>query len=66
MFSPAFIRSIINLIKPIDDIMDGYCVKCRAKRTMKNSKSVIMKNGRPAQKGICDTCDTTMFKIGKY
>ncbi len=54
------------MIKPIDHIMDGYCVKCRAKRTMKNSKSVIMKNGRPAQKGICDTCDTTMFKIGKY
>ena len=46
--------------------MDGYCVKCRSKRTMKNSKYVIMKNGRPAQKGICDTCDTIMFKIGKY
>ena len=59
-------RSILNLIKRIDDMMDGYCVKCRAKRTMKNSKSVIMKNGRPAQKGICDTCNTTMFKIGKY
>ncbi len=47
-------------------MMIGYCVKCRAKRTMKNSKSVIMKNGRPAQKGICDTCNTIMFKIGKY
>jgi len=47
-------------------MMIGYCVKCREKRTMKNSKSVIMKNGRPAQKGICDTCNTTMFKIGKY
>jgi hypothetical protein len=43
--------------------MDGYCVKCRSKRTMKNSKFVIMKNGRHAQKGICDTI---MFKIGKY
>ncbi len=47
-------------------MMIGYCVKCREKRTMKNSKSVIMKNGRPAQKGICDTCNTIMFKIGKY
>jgi len=57
---------MLNLIKPIDDMMIGYCVKCRTKRTMNNSKSVTMKNGRPAQKGICDTCNTTMFKIGKY
>jgi hypothetical protein len=46
--------------------MDGYCVKCRAKRIMKNSKAVTMKNGRAAQKGKCDTCNTTMFKIGVY
>ena len=57
---------MLNFIKPSYDLMDGYCVKCRAKRTMKNSKSVTMKNGRPAQKGICDTCNTVMFKIGTY
>ena len=66
IFLSIFLRSSLNLIKSYDNIMDGYCVKCRSKRTMKNSKSVIMKNGRPAQKGICDTCDTIMFKIGKY
>jgi len=47
-------------------MIERYFAKCRVKRTMKNSKSVIVKNGRPAQKGICDTCNTTMFKIGKY
>jgi len=43
----------------------GYCMKCRTKRVMKNPKSITMKNGRPATKGTCPTCDTTMFRIGK-
>ena len=32
---------------------------------MKNPKSVTMKNGRPATKGICPTCGTKMYRIGK-
>jgi len=44
--------------------MEAYCVKCRQKRLMKNSTAVTMKNGRPAFKGNCDTCDTKMFRIG--
>ncbi|MFC1865741.1 DUF5679 domain-containing protein [Chloroflexota bacterium] len=45
--------------------MQGYCVKCRAKRDMKDSKSIVMKNNRPATQGVCPTCSTKMFKIGK-
>ena len=44
--------------------MEGYCVKCKSKREMKNEKKVTMKNGRPATQGICSTCGTKMFKIG--
>ena len=44
--------------------MEGYCVKCRAKRTMKNAQNVTMKNGKPAVKGVCEVCDTGMYKIG--
>ena len=44
--------------------MDGYCVKCRAKQTMKSPKAIKMKNGRPATQGICPKCGTKMFKIG--
>jgi len=40
-------------------------MKCRKKRVMKNAKSVTMKNGRPATKGICPTCGTKMYRIGK-
>jgi len=44
---------------------EGYCVKCRTKRIMGNVKAVTMKNGKPASKGVCPTCSTTMFRIGK-
>ena len=45
--------------------MQGDCVKCKAKREMKDAKAVTMKNGKPATKGTCPSCGTTMFKIGK-
>jgi len=35
------------------------------KKVMKNPKSVTMKNDRPATKGICPTCGTKMYRIGK-
>lgn len=27
--------------------MEGYCVKCRAKREIKDAKAITMKNERP-------------------
>jgi hypothetical protein len=45
--------------------MQGYCVKCRTKREMKDAKAITMKNGRPATQGVCPVCGTKMFKIGK-
>ena len=44
---------------------EAYCVKCRAKREVKNAKVVTLKNGRPATKGTCPKCGTTVFRIGK-
>ena len=44
--------------------MEAYCVKCRSKKEMKNSKAITMKNGKPASKGVCPTCGTSMFRIG--
>ncbi len=41
-----------------------YCVKCRAKKEDPAAVAVKMKNGKPAMKGKCPTCGTTMFKIG--
>ncbi len=41
----------------------GYCVKCKVKREMKDVEEVTMKNGRKANKGVCPTCSTKMFCI---
>jgi len=47
--------------------MEAYCVKCKAKREMKNTEeTTIKKKGggtRPAMKGECPTCGTKMFRI---
>jgi hypothetical protein len=45
--------------------MEAYCMKCKAKKEMKNPKAVTMKNGNPANEGSCPTCKTKMFRIGK-
>ncbi len=45
------------------DKSEGYCVKCKAKREMADTKTVTMKNGRKAMKGKCAKCGTGMYKI---
>ncbi|MBA7668944.1 hypothetical protein ES703_77064 [subsurface metagenome] len=45
--------------------MQAYCVKCRAKREMRDARAITMKNGKPATQGVCPTCGTKMFRIGK-
>ena len=47
------------------ELVQAYCVKCRAKREMKDAKSITMKNGKPATQGVCPVCGTKMFRIGK-
>ena len=44
-----------------DDV--AYCVKCKAKQPMKETKVVTMKNGRDAKQGKCSVCGTGMYKI---
>jgi len=41
----------------------GYCVKCKSKRDMKDASEVEMKTGRHAMKGVCSMCGTGMYKI---
>jgi RNase P subunit RPR2 len=45
--------------------MQGYCMKCRTKKEMKNAKAITMKNGKPATRGVCSSCGTNMFRVGK-
>jgi len=43
--------------------MEAYCVKCKAKKEMKDGKQVKMKNGRNAMKGKCPVCGTGLYRI---
>ena len=45
--------------------MEAYCVKCKAKKEMKDGQKVKMKNGRPAMKGRCPDCGTGAYRILK-
>ena len=46
-------------------MVQGYCMKCKAKREMEGAVQGKMKNGRDCVKGKCPKCNTKMFKIGK-
>lgn len=44
--------------------MEAYCLKCKAKREIKDIQEITMKSGRPAMTGTCPVCGTKMFRIG--
>lgn len=43
----------------------AYCVKCKAKREMKQPEAVYTTNGAPGTRGVCPVCGTNMFKMGR-
>ena len=58
-------NKLLLISKKEVDVTQAYCMKCRTKREMKDAKAVTMKNGKPATQGVCPTCGTKMFRIGK-
>ena len=43
--------------------MEGYCVKCKQKREMKNAVKTVTSNNRKAIKGVCVKCNTKMMRF---
>ncbi len=43
--------------------MQGYCVKCKATRDMKDLTFDKASNGRTMAKGLCPVCSTKMSKF---
>lgn len=43
----------------------AYCMKCRRKVEIRNPRQIILKNRRPAMQGVCPSCGTKVFRIGK-
>ena len=44
--------------------MQGYCLKCREKREIKDMQAVTLKNGRAARQGTCAVCGTKITVMG--
>jgi hypothetical protein len=42
---------------------EGYCVKCRTKRTVKDGTVTETANGRRMAKGACPECGTTVTRF---
>ncbi len=43
----------------------AYCFKCKQMRDIKDPVNVVLKNGRPAVKGVCAVCGTKVVRMGK-
>jgi DNA topoisomerase I len=44
--------------------MEGYCLKCKAKREIQDPQPVFLSNGRPSTRGKCSVCGSTVQKMG--
>lgn len=42
---------------------EGYCVKCRTKRTVEEGTVTTTSKGRPMAKGPCPVCGTTVTRF---
>jgi len=51
------------MTKKTKPVMIGHCMKCKGKARIRKGQKVIMKNGRPAYKGVCWVCGTGMYKM---
>ncbi len=49
---------------PLSQPLEGYCLKCKAARTMAEGRAIFMANARPAAEGKCPECGTRLFKLG--
>lgn len=45
-------------------MVEGYCVKCKAKREIKDPKETKTSKGTTMFKGKCPKCGTTVCRIG--
>jgi hypothetical protein len=51
-------------VKSAEIKYEGYCMKCKSKRVMKDITLMRMKKtNAPCVKGMCVKCGTKMFKI---
>jgi Domain of unknown function (DUF5679) len=42
---------------------EGYCMKCKVRRDMRDEKRVRMKDGRSGISGMCTACGGKIFRM---
>ena len=47
----------------VKSMAEGFCFKCRTKRTIAGAKEQILKNKRKALVGTCAVCGTKMVRF---
>ena len=57
--TPIFDKEVVIMA----DANTAFCVRCKASTTLKDAQKITMKNGRPAMKGTCSKCGTSVFRI---
>ena len=48
----------------MNEIYQAYCVRCKTKRDIQEPVATFTDAGRPAIKGQCGVCGTTLFRFG--
>ena len=41
----------------------GYCVRCKTRKGIEHAKTIVLRNGRRAVRGVCPDCGTGMYRI---
>ena len=41
----------------------GYCVRCKTRKGISEAKTITLKNGRRAIRGVCPDCGSAMYRI---
>jgi len=48
-----------------EEELTAYCVKCRAKRPMREAQAVYSAQGSPMTRGVCAVCGTALCRMGR-
>lgn len=49
----------------MEETLTAYCVKCKAKRPVEHPEPIYFSSGRPAIRGRCPVCGSTLTRLGK-
>src|SRR5207245_11641776 len=63
-WGPHTLSGVTPCTRGDSPMVQGYCVKCRATREIKNPIAATLKNGKPEMKGKCPVCATAMMRLG--